>query len=134
MLDHIGLPVSDFATSRAFYVAALAPLGLSVVMEVSAQETGAGAHAGFGQGSKPFFWISSSTSSAKSGAAESHVHVAFAAESRAQVDAFHAAALAAGGRDNGVPGLRPHYHPHYYGAFILDPDGHNIEAVCHHPA
>ena len=134
MLDHIGLPVSDFATSRAFYGAALAPFGLAVVMEVSAQETGAGAHAGFGQGSKPFFWIGSSPLPGRSGAAESHVHVAFAAESRAQVDAFHAAALAAGGRDNGAPGLRPHYHPHYYGAFILDPDGHNIEAVCHHPA
>lgn len=134
MLDHIGVPVSDFDRARAFYVAALGPLGLSVVMEVSAQETGAGAHAGFGQSGKPFFWIGSSTQPGKSVAPESHVHVAFAAESRAQVDNFYAAALAAGGRDNGAPGLRPHYHPHYYGAFILDPDGHNIEAVCHHPA
>lgn len=134
MLDHIGLPVSDFARSRAFYGAALAPLGLSLVMEVSAEETGSAAHAGFGQGGKPFFWIGSSAGSIAQAAPESHVHVAFAAESRAQVDAFHAAALAAGGRDNGPPGLRPHYHPHYYGAFILDPDGHNIEAVCHLPA
>lgn len=134
MLDHIGLPVCDFARSRAFYAATLAPLGLSVVMEVSAEETGAGAHAGFGQGGKPFFWIGSAAGSSRTGAPETHVHVAFAAESWAQVDAFHAAGLAAGGRDNGAPGLRPHYHPHYYGAFILDPDGHNIEAVCHHPA
>lgn len=134
MLDHIGLPVCDFARSRAFYAATLAPLGLSVVMEVSAQETGARAHAGFGQGGKPFFWIGSTVGSSRTQAPETHVHVAFAAESRPQVDAFHAAALAAGGRDNGAPGLRPHYHPHYYGAFILDPDGHNIEAVCHHPA
>ena len=134
MLDHIGLPVSDFPRARAFYAAALAPLGLSLVMEVSAEETGAAAHAGYGQAGKPFFWIASGGSTDPKPASESRVHVAFAAESRAQVDAFHAAALAAGGRDNGGPGLRPHYHPHYYGAFILDPDGHNIEAVCHHPA
>ncbi len=133
MLDHIGVPVSDFEASRAFYSAALAPLGISLVMEVSAEETGAAAHAGYGQGGKPFFWIGSGGSTGLTTSAESHVHVAFAAASRAQVDAFHAAALAAGGRDNGGPGLRPHYHPHYYGAFILDPDGHNIEAVCHHP-
>ena len=129
MLDHIGLSVSDFERSLAFYEAALAPLSLEVVMSVSREETGAGTHAGFGRADgKPFFWIGDS------GPASSGVHVAFAARSRAEVDAFHAAALAAGGRDNGGPGLRPHYHPNYYGAFVFDPDGANIEAVCHRPA
>lgn len=129
MIDHIGFPVSDFERSKAFYTAALAPLGYGVVMAVTAEETGAEAHAGFGAGGKPDFWIGSGGAP---GALR--LHVAFAAEDRATVDAFHAAALAAGGADNGAPGLRPHYHPNYYGAFVLDPDGHNIEAVCHRPA
>ncbi len=128
MIDHLGLPVSDFARSRAFYEAALAPLGYAVLMEVTAEETGSHAHAGFGRDGKPDFWISSG------GPLSGRVHVAFAASDRATVDAFHAAALAAGGTDNGAPGLRPHYHPNYWGAFVLDPDGHNIEAVCHRPA
>ncbi|WP_029354805.1 VOC family protein [Bosea sp. 117] len=126
-LDHIGFTVADFARSLAFYRAALAPLGLSVVMEVSPEETGGTAHAGFGAGFKPFFWIGTG------GVPTGHVHVAFAADSRAMVDAFYAAAIAAGARDNGPPGVRTHYHPNYYGAFVLDPDGHNIEAVCHTP-
>ncbi|HVJ38994.1 MAG TPA: VOC family protein [Stenotrophomonas sp.] len=126
MLDHVGVRCGDFAASLAFYRAALAPLGLAVVMEVSHEQSGAGDHAGFGK-DRPFFWISSQ---AQAGAA---CHVAFAASDRAQVDAFHRAAVAAGGRDNGAPGPRPHYHPHYYGAFVLDPDGNNVEAVCHHP-
>lgn len=127
MLDHIGFSVSDFARSLAFYQAALAPLSLGLVMSVSREQTGGGAHAGFGAEGKPFFWIDDS------GPAASGVHVAFAARSRAEVDAFYAAARAAGGRDNGAPGLRAHYHPHYYGAFVFDPDGNNIEAVCHRP-
>ena len=128
MLDHIGIAVSDFARAKAFYSAALKPLGLLLVMAVTAEETGAEAHAGFGAGGKPFFWIGTGPKP-KGG-----THVAFAAPSRADVDAFHRAALAAGGRDNGAPGVRPHYHANYYGAFVLDPDGNNVEAVCHTPA
>ncbi len=127
MLDHVGIGCRDFAASQVFYRAALAPLGLSVVMAVSAEQTGAGDHAGFGRDGKPQFWIGTHP------AAAGGCHIAFVADDRAQVDAFHRAALAAGGRDNGPPGLRPHYHPNYYGAFVLDPDGNNIEAVCHRP-
>jgi catechol 2,3-dioxygenase-like lactoylglutathione lyase family enzyme len=126
MLDHIGLAVADMDRSKAFYQAALKPLGLGLVMEVTAVETGAEAHAGFGA-DRPFFWIGTGERS-KGG-----THVAFAAETRAEVEAFYRAALAAGGRDNGAPGLRPQYHTDYYGAFVLDPDGNNIEAVCHRP-
>ncbi|MEE3625098.1 VOC family protein [Nitrospirillum sp. BR 11752] len=129
MLDHIGISVADFATSTAFYDHALAPLGISRLMNITEEMTGAGAHAGYGSEGKPYFWIG--TGRRLQGGA---LHICFAAEDRKTVDAFHAAALAAGGRDNGAPGLRPHYHPNYYGAFILDPDGHNIEAVCHDPA
>lgn len=117
-LDHVGFSVKDFAASRAFYKAALAPLGMSVVME------GPG-WAGFGEPGKPEFWLGASATTS------TRVHVAFRAADRAQVRAFYAAAIAAGGKDNGAPGLRPDYHEHYYGAFVLDPDGHNIEAVCH---
>ena len=127
MLDHIGLTVSDFPRSRAFYEQALAPLGITVLMGVDAAETGGTSHIGFGD-TRPFFWISDGAS-----AAGDRVHVAFTAPTRALVDAFHRAALAAGGRENGAPALRAHYHPQYYGAFVLDPDGHNIEAVCHRP-
>jgi catechol 2,3-dioxygenase-like lactoylglutathione lyase family enzyme len=127
MLDHIGLAVSDFARAKAFYEEALKPLGVSTVMEVSVEETGADAHAGFGAAGMPFFWIGTGAKP-KGG-----THVAFTAETRAEVEAFYRAALSAGGRDNGAPGLRPHYHPNYFGAFVLDPDGNNIEAVCHKP-
>lgn len=127
MLDHVGFAVSDFARSRAFYLDALKPLGIALIKEVTAEQTGNGAAAGFGADGKPFFWIGEGENGG------SHVHVALAAPDRRTVDAFHAAAMAAGGRDNGAPGLRPHYHPNYYGAFVLDPDGHNIEAVCHAP-
>ena len=127
MLDHIGIAVSDFERSVAFYKAALAPLSLGLIMSVTREETGAGAGAGFGADGKPFFWIGDFRP------AQTGVHVAFSARSRAEVDAFYAAAMAAGARDNGAPGLRPHYHPSYYGAFVLDPDGNNIEAVCHRP-
>ncbi|KAF1708532.1 glyoxalase/bleomycin resistance/extradiol dioxygenase family protein [Pseudoxanthomonas kalamensis DSM 18571] len=129
MLDHIGIPVSDYARSLAFYTQALAPLGIGLTMEVTADMTGSSNAAGFGRDGKPFFWFGDDGAPAPG----RHTHVAFAVDSRADVDAFHAAALAAGGRDNGAPGLRPHYHPDYYGAFVLDPDGHNIEAVCHRP-
>jgi catechol 2,3-dioxygenase-like lactoylglutathione lyase family enzyme len=128
VLDHIGFAVADFERSKAFYEAALRPLGLSLAMSVSAEKTGASAHAGFGASGKPFFWIGTGPGP-KGG-----THVAFAAATRAEVDAFYREALAAGGRDNGAPGLRPHYHPAYYGAFVLDPDGNNVEAVCHKPA
>ena len=127
MLDHIGIAVSDYARSKRFYAAALAPLGLTLIMEPVPEqgESGAGA-CGFGTGRKPFFWIGA-------GSAVGHSHVAFAVPDRATVDAFHKTAIAAGARDNGAPGLRAHYHPDYYGAFVLDPDGHNIEAICHAP-
>ncbi|PNG26018.1 VOC family protein [Methylocella silvestris] len=126
MIDHMGFPVADFSRSKAFFDRALAPLGIEIVMQVSAQETGGSAHAGYGNNGKPFFWIGDG--SAPAGA----IHIAFEALSRSQVDAFYAAALAAGAKDNGPPGLRADYHPNYYAAFVLDPDGNNIEAVCHH--
>jgi catechol 2,3-dioxygenase-like lactoylglutathione lyase family enzyme len=120
MLDHIGLVVSDYDRSKRFFEHSLAPLGYTKLMEFSGA-------AGFGMAGKPDFWISQ-------GQAPKPVHVAFVASDRKIVDAFHKAALAAGGRDNGAPGVRKEYHPNYYGAFIIDPDGNNIEAVCHNPA
>ena len=128
MLDHLGFPVSDIVRSRAFYVAVLAPLGFGVQMEVTAEMTGGDVHVGFGPEQRPHFWIGTGKP------LEGRLHVAFAAQNRAAVDAFYAAAIAAGAVDNGPPGIRAHYHPDYYGAFVLDPDGHNIEAVCHGPA
>jgi len=127
MLDHLGFVVSNYERSLAFYKAALAPLGYGLVMEVPREVAGGDAHAGFGREGRPQFWIG--TGQVPSG----RLHVALSAGSRAQVDAFHAASLEAGATDNGAPGLRPHYHPNYYGSFVLDPDGHNIEAVCHTP-
>lgn len=126
MIDHTGIPVSDWDRAKAFYDAALAPLGATLLYMVPEQFTGGAKVGGYGRG-KPEFWLH--------GAGEPGPgrHYAFSARSRAEVDAFHAAALAAGGRDNGAPGLRPHYHEHYYGAFVLDPDGNNVEAVCHAP-
>ena len=120
-LDHVGLDVSDYAASKAFYESALAPLGIRLIME-PVPEVG-----GFGD-DFPFFWIATRGRGPDSG-----VHVAFAAEDQATVDAFHEAALAAGATDNGAPGIREIYHPNYYGAFVLDPDGNNIEAVWHRP-
>ena len=127
MIDHIGLHVRDVARSTEFYLKALAPLGLVIVMEVSAEETGGAPHVGFGSGFKPFFWLGGGE------APSGPIHVAFAARSRAAVQAFYQAALRAGGTDNGPPGLRPEYHADYYGAFVLDLDGNNVEAVCHAP-
>jgi len=134
MIDHIGMPVGDIARATEFYRKALAPLGYGVVMEVSAAETGHGAAVGFGppgktedfQSGKPSFWIGE-------GQPLGDIHVAFVAPSRASVDVFYRAALDSGGKDNGRPGLRPHYHANYYAAFVLDLDGNNIEAVCHAP-
>jgi catechol 2,3-dioxygenase-like lactoylglutathione lyase family enzyme len=128
MLDHIGLRVADVAAAQAFYDKALAPLGIGVVMAVSAAETGGQAYVGYGSEGRPYFWIGGGETST------SGLHVAFTADSRATVDAFYAAAMAAGGKDNGPPGVRAYYHPTYYGAFVLDADGHNVEAVCHLPA
>jgi len=118
MLDHVTIAVADLARSQEFYDAALKPLG---IMRLYAE---AETFSGYGVGRRAFFWIG------RRDAVRSGTHVAFLAPDRAAVEAFHAAAIAAGGRDNGPPGLRPRYHPDYYGAFVLDPDGHNIEAVC----
>ena len=126
MIDHVGFPVSDFPRAKSFYQKALAPLGYVLVKEVQQAANDAPA-AGFGAGGKPDFWIGGE------GGLDKPLHIAIAAKDRATVDAFYQAALAAGGKDNGAPGLRPHYHANYYGAFVRDPDGHNIEAVCHKP-
>ena len=128
MIDHMSLPVSDYARSKTFYLKALAPLGYGIAMEVPPEQSGGESYVGFGNDRKPYLWL------APSEGAQSHIHIAFVAKDRASVDAFYRAALAAGGEDNGAPGLRAHYHPNYYGAFVLDPDGHNVEAVCHLPA
>lgn len=127
VIDHLGLQVSDYARAVRFYTQALAPLGINVVMQVTKEQTGSFEGAGFGRDGKPSFWISSGERTAPG------IHIAFVADSREAVDGFFEAALAAGGADNGEPGIRAHYHPNYYGAFVLDADGHNIEAVCHVP-
>jgi catechol 2,3-dioxygenase-like lactoylglutathione lyase family enzyme len=120
-IDHLGLDVTDYDRSKALYEKALAPLGMKLMMEPVPQVGGFG-------GDFPFFWIGKRNRGPQSG-----VHVAFSARDRAMVNAFHAAALEAGGTDNGAPGVREIYHPNYYGAFVLDPDGNNVEAVCHKP-
>jgi catechol 2,3-dioxygenase-like lactoylglutathione lyase family enzyme len=119
VLDHVVIGATDLARSRVFYEQALAPLGHEVLLEFPGV-------LGIGSAGKPGFWL-------REGPVSEPVHVAFAAPDRATVGAFHDAAVAAGGRDNGGPGVREIYHPHYYGAFVLDPDGHNVEAVCHVP-
>jgi catechol 2,3-dioxygenase-like lactoylglutathione lyase family enzyme len=123
IFDHMGYAVGDFDKSAAFYDAALAPLGIKRAMEV---EFPGGVVVGYGN-EQPEFWINTGE------ALRDHVHIAFAAKTRAAVDGFYQAALAAGGRDNGGPGIRADYHPNYYAAFVFDPDGHNIEVVCHAP-
>ena len=133
MLDHINIRVRDYERSKKFYEAALAPLGYRLAMEGSSG-------AGFSKEFIPDFWVKQgepisfsveAESPEESGCGGPAFHVAFASDDRRTVDAFYHAALAAGARDNGTPGLRPDYHPNYYGAFVLDPDGYNIEAVCH---
>jgi catechol 2,3-dioxygenase-like lactoylglutathione lyase family enzyme len=128
VIDHIGFPVSDYRRAKEFYSKALAPLGYTLIMEVTQQQPGQAPAAGFGANGKPDFWIGGE------GGIDKPIHIAILAGNRAAVDAFYRAALEAGGSDNGAPGIRAHYHPNYYGAFVLDPDGHNIEAVCHTPA
>lgn len=122
MLDHVGFAVRDYDRSKAFYAKALAPLRMTLIMEP------VGEAAGFGKEGRPSFWIE-----ARREPVQGRLHIALAAHSRAEVDAFHAAGLAAGGTDNGASGVREIYHPDYYGAYVLDPDGNNIEAVCHEP-
>lgn len=127
ILDHITLHVADYERAKAFYIQALAPLGIGLIMEH-------GPAGGFGRDGKPELWIAQGQASYQSevqAQSITPIHVAIAARARDEVDAFHRAALAAGGRDFGPPGLRPEYHASYYGAFILDPDGHNVEAVIH---
>ncbi len=121
-LDHIGITTATYDASRTFYEKALATLGIAVVMQTDEPSYKG---AGFGRDGKPDFWLSAGTG------ATTPLHVAFAARDSHEVDAFYKAAMAAGGRDNGGPGLRPHYHPNYYAAFVFDPDGNNIEAVFH---
>ena len=123
MFDHVKFGVSDFAASKAFFLQALEPLGVAVVSE-----------------GPPAYGVElcskKSTASLclyQTDAKPAHLHLAFMADNRQQVEAFHRAALQAGGKDNGAPGLRPHYHANYYAAFVIGPDGHNIEVVCHEP-
>jgi catechol 2,3-dioxygenase-like lactoylglutathione lyase family enzyme len=127
MIDHTGITVSDLARSKEFYRRALEPIGYRILAEFPAEVTGGADVAGFGVPPKPDFWIAGGRPNVPP------IHIAFRVTNRALVEAFYRAALAAGGRDNGAPGERPHYHEHYFGAFVLDPDGHNIEAVCHDP-
>ena len=117
-IDHIGFAVADYRRSKTFYSCCLAPLGLELIVEIEGW-------AGFGRGDKAELWFGEDC------AAQRPMHIAFVAGDRDSVDHFYRAALAAGGKDNGAPGLRPVYHANYYGAFVIDPDGHNIEAVCH---
>ena len=127
MFDHVGILVSDYEKSRDFYVQALAPTGHSKLVELVDAHAGDAPTAGFCHEDGSDFWIRPGDRTTP------RVHIAFRVPSRAVVDAFYEAAIAAGGKDNGAPGLRPHYHANYYGAYVLDPDGHNIEAVCHDP-
>lgn len=120
VFDHVGFNVKNFARSKVFYLQALAPLGISVLMQDDRS-------AMIGRQHEGAFWFGAY------GTPATPVHIAFAAKSREQVRQFHAAALVAGAKDNGAPGLRPDYHPNYYGAYVIDPDGHNLEAVCHLP-
>lgn len=118
IIDHIGLAISNYERSKAFYSQALAPLGIELIIEIESW-------AGYGKDGKPEFWFG------LHGEAQGPMHIAFSAANREQVRQFHDAAIAAGGQDNGAPGVRDIYHPNYYGAFVIDPDGHNIEVVCH---
>ena len=133
MIDHISLPVSDYARSRAFYDKALGALGFKVAMEITDAPDFIGAGYGAPGAPEPVFWIGAPRVPAAPPVSPEGQHIAFRAANRAAVDAFHRETVAAGGTDNGAPGLRPHFHPSYYAAFVLDPDGHRLEAVCHRP-
>jgi catechol 2,3-dioxygenase-like lactoylglutathione lyase family enzyme len=126
MIDHTGILVTDWAKAKTFYDAIFAALGGSMLMEVPTEYTGGVHVTGYGR-DRPDFWL---TEAPEAGPGR---HTAFAARTRAEVDAFYAAAMASGGKDNGGPGLRAEYSPNYYAAFVIDPDGNNIEAVCHAP-
>ncbi|HET8935118.1 MAG TPA: VOC family protein [Polyangiales bacterium] len=131
MIDHMSIQVTDYDKSKNFYLRALGPLGYTVVMELSREQIPqlpSPKVGGLGEGGKPDFWLSGSDKPT------TPQHLAFRAENRAAVDAFYKAALAAGAKPNGEPGLRPQYHANYYGAFVIDLNGHNLEAVCHDPA
>lgn len=130
MLDHLGIYASDFDRSKLFYRVVLGAIGYKALHEMTARDTGSVPMIGFGA-DRADFWLGGS-SGARPVTCGS-LHIAFRVKDRATVNAFYQAALKLGGRDNGAPGLRPEYHPDYYGAFVLDPDGHNIEAVCHEP-
>jgi len=124
MLDHVSFPVSNLERSMAFYTAAFAPLGITVMVRSNKENAASQEEAGFGSEGRPYFWIREGE------ALRGRLHIAFVAKERKNVDAFYAAAMKAGGKDNGSPGIRAHYNPNYYAAFVLDPDGHNVEAVC----
>jgi len=124
MLDHVGLKVRDLAKAKVFYKAVLAPLGYELLREIGPEVSAEYVGAAFGPFGKPEFWVGA-------GVPNGPLHIAFLAPNRAAVEAFYAAAIAAGGKDHGAPGVRAHYHPNYFGAFVLDPEGNNIEAVCH---
>ena len=123
MFDHMGIDVRNLEKSKTFYNLALAPLGFKLVMDLPDYKS-----AGYGE-TRPMFWLGEG----KPNAGDEAIHICFAAKSRAAVKAFYEAAILAGGRDNGKPGMRPEYHPNYYGAFVIDQDGYNIEACCHLP-
>lgn len=133
MIDHTGVIVSDFELSRTWYEVALKAIGYAKLMEFDGKVSGSNGVAGFGEVStgKPDFWICGATKDKPVNSPA--IHVAFRAQNRKQIDEFYHAAISAGGKDNGKPGIRPHYHENYYGAFVFDPDGHNIEIVCHNP-
>jgi catechol 2,3-dioxygenase-like lactoylglutathione lyase family enzyme len=126
VIDHLGIRVQSLEKSRRFYLTALAPLGYGALKEVGLEMGASDVGIGLGADGKPDFWISEGPGSGR-------LHIAFAAKDRKTVDAFYQAALSAGAKDNGPPGLRPYYHPNYYGAFVYDLDGNNLEVVCHRP-
>ena len=127
MIDHCSISVTNYAKAKEFYTKVFRALGGDFVFEVTPEQTGGASAGGFGRDGKPSFWIGSG------GTSRPPTHVAFTARTREEVRKFYETAIAAGATDNGPPGLRPHYHPNYYGAFVRDLDGYNIEAVCHRP-